>query len=62
MLIDSGKVIYTLSQEPPVITTREELKKNEARKEFKNLVTPRLEKNLGRLDKKRELELIILNR
>ena len=62
MLIDSGKVIYTCSQEPPFITTREELKKNAARKEFKNLITPRLEKNLGRLDKKRELELIILNR
>ena len=39
MLIDSGKVIYTLSQEPPVITTREELKRNATRKEFKNLIT-----------------------
>ena len=62
MLIDSEKVIYTWSQEPPVITTREELKKNAARKEFKNLITPSLEKNRGRLDKKRELELLILNR
>ena len=35
MLIDSGKVIYTLSQETPVITTREELKKNAARKNLK---------------------------
>ena len=35
MLIDSGKVIYTWSQEPPVIKTREELKKNAAKKEFK---------------------------
>ena len=39
MLIDSGKVIYTLSQETPVITSREELKRNAARKEFKNLIT-----------------------
>ena len=39
MLIDSGKVIYTQSQEPPVITTREELKKNAARKEFNKLIT-----------------------
>ena len=38
MLIDSGKVIYTWSQEPPVIKTREELKKNAAKKEFKNLI------------------------
>ena len=39
MLIDSGKVIYRWSQKPHVITNREELKKNAARKEFKNLIT-----------------------
>ena len=39
MLIDSGKVIYTWSQEPPVITTREELKKDAGREAFKNLIT-----------------------
>ena len=39
MLIDSRKVIYSWTQEPPVIKTREELKKNAARKEFKNLIT-----------------------
>ena len=39
MLVDSGKVIYTLSQEPPVITTIEELKKDANREEFKNLIT-----------------------
>ena len=39
MLIDSWKVIYTMSQELPFITTREELKKDTARKEFKNLIT-----------------------
>ena len=38
MLIDSGKVIYTWSQEPPVITTREELKKDTAKEEYKNLI------------------------
>ena len=38
MFIDSGKVIYTLSQETPVITTREELKKDAAREEWKKLI------------------------
>ena len=38
MFIDSGKVTATLGKEPPVITTREELKKNAAREEFKNLI------------------------
>ena len=39
MLIDSGKVINTQSKEPPVITIKEELKKNAPRKEFKSLIT-----------------------
>ena len=39
MFIDSGKVASTWGKEPPVMTTREELKKNAARKEFKNLIT-----------------------
>ena len=39
MLIDSGKVIYTWSQEPPVVTTREVLKKDTGRELFKNLIT-----------------------
>tara|TARA_A100001388_G_scaffold243889_1_gene201444 strand:+ start:163 stop:300 length:138 start_codon:yes stop_codon:yes gene_type:complete len=39
MLINSEKVIYTWSKEPPVITIRVELKKNAAREEFKNLIT-----------------------
>ena len=55
MFIDSGKVIYTWSKEPPVITTREELKKDAAREEWKKINCSRLEKNRGRLDKKREL-------
>ena len=39
MLINAEQVIYTWSQEPPVITTKEEFKKNAAREEFKNLIT-----------------------
>ena len=61
MLVDSGKVIYTLSQKPPVITTIEELKKDARREEFKNLITQcwrRTEKDW----RKRELGLVILNR
>ena len=38
MLIDSGRVIYTWCQEPPVITSRVELKKDAGREEFKNLI------------------------
>ncbi len=62
MLIDSGKIIYTWSQEPPVITIRKELKKNAFRKEFKNLIPQGGRRIGGRLDKKRELELLILDR
>ena len=61
MLIDSGKIIYTWSQEPPVITIRKELK-NAVRKEFKNLIPQGWRRIGGRLDKKRELELLILDR
>ena len=38
MLIDYAKVIYTQIKESPVMTTREELKKNAAREESKNLI------------------------
>ena len=39
MLIDSGKVIYTyMVKEPPVIKTREELKKDAAKEEYKSLI------------------------
>ena len=44
MLIDSRKVIYTQSKEPPVITTREELNKDSAREEFKNLIAQSLKR------------------
>ena len=38
MFIDSGKVISTWGKEPPVITTREELKKEVAREEWEKLI------------------------
>ena len=36
--IDSGKIVGVLGKEPPVLTTREELKIEKARKEWKKLV------------------------
>ena len=38
MFIDSGKVTSTWSKELPFMTTREELKKEAAREEWKNLI------------------------
>ena len=38
MFIDSGKVTSTWGKEPPVMTTREELKKYEASEELKTLI------------------------
>ena len=38
MFIDSGKVTSKCGKEPPVMTTREELKKDEAREEWKKLI------------------------
>ena len=38
MFFDSGKVTSTWGKEPPFITTREELKKEAAREEWKNLI------------------------
>ena len=38
MLIDSGKVTSTWGKEIPFMTTREELKKYEAREELKTLI------------------------
>ena len=49
-------------KEPILIKTKEELKKDAAKEEYKNLIFPVLEHNLGRLDKKRVLGLLILNR
>ena len=41
MFIDTEKVTSTWVKESPAITTIEVLKKNAARKEFKNLITQR---------------------
>ena len=38
MFIDSGKVVGVLGKEPPVLTTREELKIEKARDEWKKLL------------------------
>ena len=38
MFIDSGKIISTWGKEPPVMTTRELLKKELARKEWEKLI------------------------
>ena len=39
MFINSGKAPSTWGKEPPFITTREELKKDAAREEWKNIIT-----------------------
>ena len=38
MFIDSGKVTFTWGKEPPVMKTKEELKKDAAREEWKKLI------------------------
>ena len=38
MFIDSGKIVGVLGQQPPVMTTREELKIEQAREEWKKLL------------------------
>ena len=38
MFIDSGRIIGTLGKEPPHMTTREELKVDTARNEWKKLM------------------------
>ena len=38
MFIDSGKIIGIFGKEPPVMTTREELKIDKAREEYKKLL------------------------
>ena len=41
IFIDSGKISGVLGQQPPIMTKREELKINEARKEWKKLLAQR---------------------
>jgi len=38
MFIDSGKIIGVLGREPPLMTTREELKVDTARDEWEKLI------------------------
>ena len=62
MFIDSGKVTSTWGKEPPVMTTREELKKDAAREEWKKLIAQGWRRTEEDWTKKRELGLLILNR
>ena len=39
MYIDSGKIIGVLGTEPPLMTTREELKLDKARDEWRKLIS-----------------------
>ena len=39
MFIDSGKVVGTFGAAPPILTTREELKIEKAREEWKKLIS-----------------------
>ena len=39
MFVDSGKIIGIFGKEPPVMTTREELKIDIAREEYKKLLS-----------------------
>ena len=38
MFIDSGKIVGVLGKEPPVLTTREEIKIEDAREAWKKLI------------------------
>ena len=38
MFIDSGRILGALGKKPPLMTTREELKVNKARDEWKKLI------------------------
>ena len=39
MFIDSGRILGVLGNEPPLMTTREELKVDKARDEWKKLIS-----------------------
>ena len=39
ILIDSGRIVGVLGKEPPLMTTREELKVDKARDEWRKLIT-----------------------
>ena len=44
MFIDSGKIVGVLGKEPPVLTTREEIKIEAAREAWKKLIAQRWRK------------------
>ena len=54
MFIDSGKVTSIWGKEPPVMTSREQLKKEAAREEWKNLIAQGWKRTEEVLIKKRE--------
>ena len=52
MFIDSGRILGVLGKDPPLMTTREELKVDKARDEYRKLIAQGWRKNqnsLGRL-------------
>ena len=52
IFIDSGKVTSTQGKEPPVMTIREELKKDAAREEWKKLIAQGWRRTVEDLTKK----------
>ena len=40
MFIDSGRIVGVLGKEPPLMTTREEIKVDKARDKWKKLIAP----------------------
>ena len=49
MFIDSGKIVGLLGKEPPLMTSRKEIKISAAREEWRKINCHRLEKNLSSL-------------
>ena len=45
MFIDSGKILGVLGKEPPLMTTREELKVDKARDEWKKFIVQGCRRN-----------------
>ena len=62
IFIDSGKVTSTWGKEPPVMTTREELKKDAAREQWEKLIAQGWRRAEENWTKKRKLGMLILNR
>ena len=52
IFIYSGKVTSEWGQEPPVMTSREKLKKDAAKRRMEKINCSGMEKNRGRLNKK----------